>query len=24
MSQVLEMYRVPPSTEPAPVIPQTW
>jgi len=24
MSQVLEMYRVPPSTEPAPAIPQTW
>jgi len=24
MSQVLEMYRVPPSTEPAPVIPTTW
>ena len=24
MSQVLEMYRVPPSTEPAPDIPQTW
>ncbi|WP_423923982.1 peptidoglycan D,D-transpeptidase FtsI family protein [Frigoribacterium sp. 2-23] len=24
MSQVLEMYRVPPSTEPAPVIPETW
>ena len=24
MSQVLEMYRVPPSTEPAPDIPETW
>ena len=24
MSQVLEMYRVPPSTEPAPSLPETW
>jgi len=24
MSQALEMYRVPPSTEPAPDIPETW